>query len=395
MVKGKRCEVLVINNIAQVGLKRFPAERYAVVKESKDPWAILVRSQDLHQFEFGPSLRAVGRAGAGVNNIPVAALSKRGIPVFNAPGANANAVKELVLAGMLIAARNLGPALQFTKELKKENLDKTVEEGKKQFAGFELPGHTLGVIGLGKIGSLVADAAIRLGMNVLGYDPHITVEAAWSLPSQVKRASSVDEILKASHFVTLHIPLLEKTRHTINAKNLELMRNGAVLLNFSREGVVADDAVMTGLASGKLKWYVTDFPSAALLGQAGVIALPHLGASTGEAEDNSAVMVVDELRDYLEHGNLQNAVNFPDAAMAREAPYRLAIANANVPDMLGRMSHTLGKRKINIHNMLNKSKGEMAYTLVDTDTAVPAEVIAELGGLHGVLAVRYLPHQEG
>jgi D-3-phosphoglycerate dehydrogenase len=391
MVKTKKCEVLVINNIAQVGLKRFPAERYAVVKESKDPWAILVRSQDLHQFPFGQSLRAVGRAGAGVNNIPVAALSKRGIPVFNAPGANANAVKELVLAGMLIAARNLGPALQFTRELKKENLDRTVEEGKKQFAGFELPGHTLGVIGLGKIGSLVADAAIRLGMNVLGYDPHITVEAAWSLPSQVKRASSVDEILKASHFVTLHIPLVEKTRHTINAKNLELMRNGAVLLNFSREGVVADDAVLKGLNDDKLKWYVTDFPSATLLGQPGVIALPHLGASTGEAEDNSAVMVVDELRDYLEHGNLQNAVNFPDAAMAREAPYRLAIANANVPDMLGRMSHTLGKRKINIHNMLNKSKGEMAYTLVDTDTAVPAEVIAELEGLQGVLTVRYLP----
>src|SRR5678815_3656206 len=385
MVKGKKCEVLVINNIAQVGLKRFPAERYAVVKESKDPWAILVRSQDLHQFEFGPSLRAIGRAGAGVNNIPVAVLSKRGIPVFNAPGANATAVKELVLAGMLIAARNLGPALQFTKDLKKENLDKTVEEGKKQFAGFELPGHTLGVIGLGKIGSLVADAAIRLGMNVLGYDPHITVEAAWSLPSQVKRASSVEEILKASHFVTLHIPLVEKTKHTINGKNLELMRHGAVLLNFSREGVVADDAVLKGLAAGKLKWYVTDFPSAALLEQPGVIALPHLGASTGEAEDNSAVMVVDELRDYLEHGNLQNAVNFPDAAMAREAPYRLAIANANVPDMLGRMSHTLGKRKINIHNMLNKSKGEMAYTLVDTDTAVPAEVIAELEGLQGVL----------
>jgi len=391
MVKGGKCEVLVINNIAQVGLKRFPTERYAVVKESKDPWAILVRSQDLHKFEFGPSLRAVGRAGAGVNNIPVAALSKRGIPVFNAPGANANAVKELVLAGMLIAARNLGPALEFTRKLKDENLEKTVEDGKKQFAGFELPGHTLGVIGLGKIGSLVADAAIRLGMNVLGFDPHITVEAAWSLPSQVKRASSVDEILKASHFVTLHIPLVEKTRHTINAKNLELMRNGAVLLNFSREGVVAEEAVLKGLAAGKLKWYVTDFPSAELLGEPGVIALPHLGASTGEAEDNSAVMVVDELRDYLEHGNLQNAVNFPDAAMTREAPYRLAIANANVPDMLGRMSHTLGKRKINIHNMLNKSKGEMAYTLVDTDTAVPAEVIAELEALHGVLTVRYLP----
>src|SRR5262245_18756958 len=388
---AKKCEVLVINNIAPVGLKRFPAERYSVVKESKDPWAILVRSQDLHKFEFGPSLRAVGRAGAGVNNIPVPALSKRGIPVFNAPGANANAVKELVLAGMLIAARNLGPALEFTKKLGKENLDKTVEDGKKQFAGFELPGHTLGVIGLGKIGSLVADAAIRLGMNVLGYDPHITVEGAWSLPSQVKRAASVDEILKGSHFVTLHIPLMEKTRHTVNTKNLELMRQGAVLLNFSREGVVADEAVLKGLSSGRLKWYVTDFPSAELLGNPGVIALPHLGASTGEAEDNSAVMVVDELRDYLEHGNLQNAVNFPDAAMVREAPYRLAIANANVPDMLGRISHTLGKRKINIHNMLNKSKGEMAYTLVDTDTAVGAEVIAELEGLEGVLAVRYLP----
>jgi D-3-phosphoglycerate dehydrogenase len=388
----KKCEVLVINNIAQVGLKRFPAERYAVVKESKDPWAILVRSQDLHKFEFGASLRAVGRAGAGVNKIPVKDLSKRGIPVFNAPGANANAVKELVLAGMLIAARNLGPALDFvSKQKPAPDLDKKIEEGKKQFAGFELPGHTLGVIGLGKIGSLVADAAIRLGMNVLGYDPHITVEGAWSLPSQVKRAASVDEILKGSHFVTLHIPLMDKTKHTVNAKNLELMRTGAVLLNFSREGVVSEEAVVKGLESGKLKWYVTDFPSAALLGHPGVIALPHLGASTGEAEDNSAVMVVDELREYLENGNLQNAVNFPDASMSREAPYRLAIANANVPDMLGRISHTLGKRKINIHNMLNKSKGEMAYTLVDTDTAVSKDVIDELSALEGVLTVRYLP----
>ena len=393
MAKKKR-EILVLNNVAQVGLKRFPADAYSVVKESKDPWAILVRSADLHKHEFGPSLRAVGRAGAGVNNIPVAALTRRGIPVFNAPGANANAVKELVLAGMLIAARNLAGALEFTKKLKEENLEKTVEDGKKQFAGFELPGHTLGVIGLGKIGSLVADAAIRLGMNVLGYDPHITVESAWSLPSQVKRAGSVEEVFKASHFVSLHVPLMEKTRHLVNAKNLSNMREGAVLLNFSREGVVADDAVLKGVAGGRLRWYVTDFPSPALLGAAGVIALPHLGASTGEAEDNSAVMVVDELREYLEHGNLQNAVNFPDAAMAREAPYRLAIANANVPDMLGRISHALGKRKINIHNMLNKSKGDMAYTLVDTDTPVTAEVLAELEGLTGVLAVRYLPVSE-
>src|SRR5689334_1003051 len=388
----KKCEILVINQIAQVGLKRFPAERYSVVKESTDPCAILVRSQDLHKFEFGPSLRAVGRAGAGVNNIPVPALSKRGIPVFNAPGANANAVKELVLAGMLLAARNLAPALDFVRTLKPSaEIDKTVESGKKAFAGFELPGHTLGVIGLGKIGSLVADAAIRLGLNVLGYDPHITVEAAWSLPSQVRRANSIDEILKASHFVTLHVPLVDKTRHMINAKNVEHFRQAAVLLNFSRDGVVAEEAVLKGLASGKLHWYVTDFPSQELLGHERVIALPHLGASTAEAEDNSAVMVVDEVRDYLEHGNLQNAVNFPDAQMAREAPYRLAIANANVPDMLGRISHTLGRRKINIHNMLNKSRGDMAYTLVDTASAVPGEVVRDLDELAGVLAVRYLP----
>src|SRR5437588_7560912 len=387
----KKCEVLVINQIAQVGLKRFPPERYAVVKESKDPWAILVRSQDLHKYEFGPSLRAVGRAGAGMNSIPVVALSKRGIPVFNAPGANANAVKELVLAGMLIAARNLGPALEFVKGLDGGDIDKTVESGKKAFAGFELPGHTLGVIGLGKIGSLVADAAIRLGMNVLGYDPHITVDAAWSLPSQVRKAASVDEVLKQGHFVSLHVPLGEKTRHMIDAKNIDHFRAGAVLLNFSREGIVADDAVVKGLNSHRLKWYVTDFPSAELLGHAGVIALPHLGASTREAEDNSAIMVVDQLRDYLEHGNLQNAVNFPDAAMVREAPYRLAIANANVPDMLGAISHVLGLSRINIHNMLNKSKGEMAYTLEDVDSPVPAAMVDEVCKLKGVLAVRYLP----
>ena len=390
--RDKKCEILVINNIAQVGLSRFPAETYSVVKESKDPWAILVRSQDLHQHEFGPSLRAVGRAGAGVNNIPVAALSERGIPVFNAPGANANAVKELVLAGMLIAARNLAPALEFVaKQKASPDLEKKIEDGKKSFAGFELPGHTLGVIGLGKIGSLVADTAIRLGMSVLGYDPHITVEGAWSLPSQVRRAASVDEILKASDFVSLHVPLVEKTRQLVNGRNIGHLRAGAVLLNFSREGVVDDDAVLAGLSSQRPKWYVTDFPSAALIGAPGVIALPHLGASTAEAEDNSAVMVVDQLRDYLEHGNLQNAVNFPEAAMARESPYRLAIANANVPDMLGRISHALGKRRINIHNMLNKSKGEMAYTIVDADTPVPADALEELAGLHGVLAVRYLP----
>ncbi|TMH86856.1 MAG: 3-phosphoglycerate dehydrogenase [Betaproteobacteria bacterium] len=389
---AKKCEILVLNNIAQVGLRRFPAEQYAVVKEAKDPQAILVRSADLHQHEFGPSLKAVGRAGAGVNNIPVSTLSKRGVPVFNAPGANANAVKELVLAGMLLAARNLPPALDFVRGLRTSpEFEEQVEDGKKQFAGSELPGHTLGIIGLGKIGSLVADAAIRLGMNVLGYDPHITVDAAWSLPSQVRKAASVDEVLKQSHFVSLHVPLGEKTRHMIDAKNIDHFHAGAVLLNFSREGIVADNAVVKGLNSHRLKWYVTDFPSAALLGHAGVIALPHLCASTREAEDNRAIMVVDQLRDYLELGNLQNAVNFPDAAMAREAPYRLAIAHANVPDMLGAISHVLGRGRINIHNMLNKSKGEMAYTLVDVDSPVPAAMVDEVCKLKGVLAVRYLP----
>jgi D-3-phosphoglycerate dehydrogenase / 2-oxoglutarate reductase len=393
--RPKKAEILVINNVAQVGLKRFPPEQYAVVKEAADPHAILVRSQDLHKYEFGPSLRAVGRAGAGVNNIPVAALSKRGVPVFNAPGANANAVKELVLAGMLIAARNLAPALDFVRQLKDEDLESRVEDGKKQFAGSELPGHTLGVIGLGKIGSLVADAAIRLGMNVQGYDPHITVEAAWSLPSQVKRAASIDELIRSSHFVSLHVPLGDKTRDLINGRNVELFRHGAVLLNFSREGIVAEDAVVKGLKNHHLKWYVTDFPTGELLGHPGVIALPHLGASTREAEDNCAIMVVDQVRDYLEHGNLQNAVNFPDAQMPREAPYRLAIANANVPDMLGSISHALGRRKINIHNMLNKSRGEMAYTLVDADSPVPSEVTRELAELNGVLSVRYLPVEHG
>jgi D-3-phosphoglycerate dehydrogenase len=387
-----KCEVLVLNQIAQIGLKRLPSERYSILKEAKDPEAILVRSADLHKHEFGAALKVVGRAGAGVNNIPVPVLTKRGIPVFNAPGANANAVKELVLAGMLIAARNLAPAFDFIKTIKKENFnDKAIEDGKKQFAGVELPGHTLGLVGLGKIGSLVADAAIRLGMNVLGYDPHITVESAWSLPSTVRRAGSIDEVLKGSDFISLHVPLIDKTRGLVNTRNVELLRPGTVLLNFSRDGVVAEDAVKKGLETGRLRWYVTDFPSAGLLGHAGVIALPHLGASTREAEDNSAIMVVDQVREYLEHGTLQNAVNFPEAVMPREAPYRLAIANANVPDMLGAISHALGRRKINIHNMLNKSKGEMAYTLVDADSPVPSGVVEELARLDGVLCVRYLP----
>jgi D-3-phosphoglycerate dehydrogenase len=394
MVKAStKLEVLVLNPIAQVGLKRLPSARFEVVKESKAPDVILVRSADMHGMKFDARLKAVGRAGAGVNNIPVKELSKLGVPVFNAPGANANAVKELVVAGMLIAARNLAPALDFVRNLdtKDKELEKKVEAGKKAYAGVELPGHTLGVIGLGKIGSLVADAAIRLGMNVLGYDPEITVDAAWSLPSQVRKAHSVDELLRASDFVTLHVPLIDRTRHLIGAKNLKHMKAGAALLNFSREGVVEDAAVLKALESRQLRCYVTDFPSAELIGKAGVVALPHLGASTSEAEDNCAVMVCDQVTAYLVDGTMENAVNFPNTQMPRESPYRLAIANANVPNMLASISNAMGSRGINIHNMLNKSKGEMAYTLVDVDSAVPAAALKELCAIKGVLAVRYLP----
>jgi D-3-phosphoglycerate dehydrogenase len=388
----RKTEVLVFDQVSPVGLKGFAAERYSVVGESSAPEVIVLRSRDLHAYDFGPGLLAVGRAGAGVNNIPVAKLSARGIPVFNAPGANANAVKELVLAGILMAARNIGGALEFLRGLDPaaHDLDKRVESGKKTYAGVELPGHTLGVIGLGKIGSLVADVAIRLGMRVLGYDPEITVDAAWGLPSQVRRAASIDEVLKASHFVTVHVPLTEKTRHLIGAKNLSQMRPGAVLLNFSREAVVEDSAVVQALQARRLKCYVTDFPSRATLGQSGVIALPHLGASTREAEENCAVMVVEQLRAYLENGDVSNAVNFPDTLMTRESPYRLAIANANVPDILAGISHTLGARGINIHNMINKSRGETAYTLVDVDTPVVDAALDELRALNGVLGVRYL-----
>jgi len=386
-------KILTLNSISSLGLKRLPAGRYACGNPIADPDAILVRSHDMHAMEIGAGVKAIGRAGAGVNNIPVKKMSERGVPVFNAPGANANAVKELVIAGLLVASRNLVPALRFVDGLKGDDktLHKLVEDGKKHFAGVELPGHTLGVIGLGKVGSLVADAAIKLGMNVLGYDPEITVDAAWSLPSQVKKAHSIEEVLKASDFVTLHVPLLDVTRNLISAGRIKLMKNGAMLLNFSREGIVDNEAVLDALAAKRLRYYVCDFPAQKLAGHAQVIALPHLGASTREAEDNCAVMVVDQVRDFLENGNIVNAVNFPEVTMAREAPYRVGIANANVPNMVGQISTAMAKAKLNIHNMLNKSKGEMAYTLVDVDSKVPAKLIEQLGDIEGVLMVRYLP----
>ena len=390
---GRRFDILLINAISPEGLKRLPRERYRSGTDIARPDAVLVRSADLHQAALAPSIQAIGRCGAGTNNIPVAALSARGVPVFNAPGANANAVKELVLAGMLMAARNLAPALRFVAGLDPAagSMDATVEAAKQQFAGRELAGQTLGIVGLGRVGCLVADAAIKLGMQVLGHDPEITVDAAWSLPSQVRRASSVAEVLRGADFVTLHVPLVSATRHLVGADNLGLLRPGAALLNFAREGVVDAAAVLAALDAQRLAWYVCDFPSPALVRHDRVVALPHLGASTGEAEVNCAVMVADQLRDFLEHGNLANAVNFPAVSMARESAYRVGIANANVPNMLGQISTAMASAGLNIHTMVNKSRGDMAYTLVDVDSAVDASVLATLRGIEGVLSVRYLP----
>jgi D-3-phosphoglycerate dehydrogenase len=385
--------IQILNAISQNGLKRLPAERYSVGKDVANPDAIMVRSADMHSLEIAKSVQAIGRAGAGTNNIPVKAMSARGVPVFNAPGANANAVKELVVAGMLLAARNIGGAMKFVAALDPADpaMEKKVEDGKKTFAGFELAGHTLGVIGLGKIGCLVADVAIKLGMDVLGYDPEITIDAAWSLPSQVKKANSVAEVLRNADFVSIHVPLVDATRKMINADMLANARQGAVLLNFSREGVVDEAAVLAALDTKKLAVYVCDFPSPHVNNHAQVIALPHLGASTGEAEENCAVMVADQLREYLEHGNVQNAVNFPNMVMPRESKFRVAVANSNVPNMLGQISTAMAKAGLNIHNMMNKSKGDVAYTLVDVDSQVPSEVVDSIAAIEGVLAVRYLP----
>ena len=388
-------QILTYNSISAHGLARLPRERYAVGPKVSQPDAILLRSHDLHTTPVASSVKAVGRAGAGTNNIPVAEMSKRGVPVFNAPGANANAVKELVLAAMLLGARNVVPALRFVQQLPPDapDFEARVEDGKKQFAGVELPHRTLGVIGLGAIGSLVAEAALKMGMKVIGFDPEITVEAAWRLPPVVRKAHSVEEVLKHADFVTVHVPLLPATRGLISAQRLAVMKPGAMLLNFAREGIVEDTAAVAALRAGRLKSYLCDFPSPALLAEPGVVALPHLGASTAEAEENCAVMVADQLREYLEHGTITNAVNFPNVEMSRESAHRVAIANANVPNMVGQISTAMASAGLNIHNMVNKSRGEMAYTLVDVDSPVAADVVQRIAAIEGVLAVRAVPAQ--
>ena len=385
-------KVLTLNNIAVEGLRHLPRERYEVASEIAHPDAILLRSFNMHNWEIPETVAAIGRAGAGTNNIPIDEMSARGVPVFNAPGANANAVKELVIAGLLMAARNLCDAREHVKALeeKGEALNKAVEAGKKKFVGFELPGKTLGVIGLGAIGVEVANVALALGMNVIGYDPKITVRRAWQLSAGVEHAENIDQLFQHADAVTIHVPLVDETRGLINRDRLALMPDGGVIINFARSGVADDDAVLHALESGKLHAYVTDFPTEETKSHANVVALPHLGASTAEAEENCAIMVAENVKDYLENGNIRHSVNFPESRLPRLDAHRITVANANVPNMVGQISTCLANAGLNIEDLLNKSVGNLAYTIVDVNGPVSEETMAELRGIDGVLTLRNL-----
>lgn len=385
--------ILTLNNISVRGLERLPRDRYEVASEIGHPHAILLRSADMHSMEIPPTVLAVARAGAGTNNIPVAALSRRGIPVFNAPGANANAVKELVIAGLLLSTRNICQAWEFVRGLSgdDEAIEEAAEAGKKRFVGAELPGKTLGVVGLGAIGVEVCNAAHLLGMQVLGYDPQITVQRAWQLSSGVEKAVSLDDLFARADMVTVHVPLVDATRGLVNAQRIRLMRKGAIILNFARAGIVDEAAVMAAIDAGALSAYVCDFPTVANKDHPRVVALPHLGASTGEAEENCAVMVADTLRDFLENGNVRHSVNFPESALPRvPGTYRMAVSNSNVPNMVGQISTRLATAGLNIADLLNKSMGEVAYTLIDTDAPVSPAVLEGISSIDGVLSARLL-----
>jgi len=385
-------KVLTLNNIAVEGLRRLPRDRYEVASEIAHPDAILLRSQNMHDMDIPETVAAIGRAGAGTNNIPVDAMSARGVPVFNAPGANANAVKELVIAGLLIGARNLCRASDYVATLNEtgEALSKAVEAGKKQFVGFELPGKTIGVIGLGAIGVEVANAAFALGMKVIGFDPAITVQNAWQLSSGVEQAETLDQLFQHADFVTLHVPLLDATRNMVNADRLRLMNDNGVLINFARGGIVDDAAAIAALDSGKLHAYVSDFPTPELMAHPKAVAMPHLGASTAEAEENCAIMVAENVKDYLENGNIRFSVNFPQARLPRLDASRLTLANANVPNMVGQISTCIANSGLNIEDLLNKSVGDFAYTIVDVNGEPSEELLAEIGSIEGVLTLRNL-----
>lgn len=383
-------KILTLNNISVRGLDRLPRDRYEVASDLNNPDAIMVRSADMHTADLPSSVRAIGRAGAGTNNIPVAKLSKLGVPVFNAPGANANAVKELVIASLFLAARNICQAWGYVRGLTGDDhaLEEAVEKGKKKYVGFELPGRTLGVVGLGAIGVEVANAAHSLGMKVLGFDPQITVQRAWQLSAGVEQALSLDDLFARSDMVTVHVPLVDGTRGLVNAPRLKLMKAGGAILNFARAGIVDEAAMLGSLNSGHTGSYICDFPNSALKDHPKVVALPHLGASTGEAEENCAIMVADTLRDFLENGNVRNSVNFPEAVLPRTmGATRVGIANENVPNMVGQISTALASANLNIADLLNKSRGGIAYTLIDVDGQVPVSVVEQLRAIPGVLKV--------
>lgn len=382
--------IQTLNNISPVGLGKLPTKDYEVASEVVNPDAILVRSAKMYELEIGDNLKAVGRAGAGVNNIPLDKMSDKGVVVFNAPGANANAVKELVISSMLLASRNICQAWDYVNGLPLGNLKTAVEDGKKNYAGSELPGKTLGIVGLGAIGVQIANAANMLGMKVIGFDPSITIKSAWKLSADVEQALSIDALFSQSDFVSFHVPLIEGTKNLLNEDRIALLPKGATVLNFARDGIVDEDALIVALEAGKVKYYVTDFPIDARKDHERVIALPHLGASTAEAEDNCAIMVANQVKDYLENGNILNSVNFPEMKMPRSGGSRLAIAHQNIPNMLGQISTILADAEINIIDMLNKSREQVAYTLIDLEGGISDTVVNNLKQVKGALSVRVL-----
>lgn len=382
--------IQVLNNISPLGLGKFSNETYDVSSSDENPDAILVRSAKMHDMEIGDSLKAVGRAGAGVNNIPVEKMSDKGVVVFNTPGANANAVKELVISSMLLASRNICQGWDYVNKLPLENLKTTVEDGKKQYSGSELPGKTLGIVGLGAIGVEIANAASMLGMDVIGYDPSISKKNAWKISSEVEEALSLEELFSRSDFVSFHVPLVDATKNLLDAKRISLLPEGCVIINMSRDGIVDEDELIKSLDSGKVKYYVTDFPIDEKKNHDRVIALPHLGASTSEAEENCAIMIAKQVKDYLEHGNIVNSVNFPDSKMPRAGEERLAITHRNVPNMVRQITKEIAEEGANIVDMLNKSRGDFAYTLIDIEKEIPKTVIENIKQVEGILKVRAL-----
>ena len=386
-------KIQTLNKISPIGLEKFPHDQYEVASEFANPDAIVVRSFKMHEMDFGDNLKAIARAGAGVNNIPLEKCSNQGIVVFNAPGANANAVKEIVLASMLFAARDIIGGVNWVQSIADEG-DKVpalVEKGKANFAGSEIKGKTLGVIGLGAIGAMVANDAINLGMNVIGYDPYISVEAAWTLSSKVQKATGLETMLSQVDYITIHVPLMEQTKNMLNSEKFAMMKDGVKIINFARGGLVHDSDLKEAIASGKVSCYVTDFPDAGLLGQKGIIPVPHLGASTAESEENCAVMAVEQVKEFLEEGNIKNSVNFPNCSLPRVVgDKRLLIANKNIPNMISEITSLLADNSINICDMINKSRADVAYNIIDIAGDLSEDIVAKLQAVEGIISVRVI-----